>query len=129
MSKPRYTKSSKPKKSSATPKEHIDLPQTPAQLESVLAALLAPDTTAIEAATRIIDAFLKQAAAIPALMQQLSESTNPHARQMAAVLLRRVITKLWKNVAPADQAKVVSAREGTHQARTRIESRGAQSPA
>jgi uncharacterized protein YkwD len=120
MSKPRFSgakfASSKSSKSKA-PKEKVDTPQTPQQLESVLAALLAPDTTAIDAATKIMDAFLKQSAAIPALMQQIAQSTNPHARQMAAVLLRRVICKLWKNIKPEEQVQVVSAHTAQRQAR------------
>lgn len=45
--------------------------------------------------------FLKQPASIPALLQQITESTSVQARQMAAVLLRRKIRPLWSPT-PAD---------------------------
>lgn len=110
MSKPRFksAKFSGAKKEKA-PKVAVVLPQSPEQLESVLAALLAPDTAAIAEATKVMDAFMKVGAVIPALMQQIAQSANPHSRQMAAVLLRRCIVKLWKNVGKPEQAQVVRA--------------------
>lgn len=92
----------------AAAKPAVPLPQTPQQLEAVLAALLAPDTAAITAATEVINAFMKQSAALPALMQQVAHSSVMESRQMAAVLLRRCITKLWKGLKPAEKTEVVS---------------------
>lgn len=111
MSKPRFTASKSKAKAAGTPKPKVaqeNMPQSPEQLEAVLAALLAPETAQIEQATLIMNQFLKHAAAVPALMQQIAQSTNPLSRQMAAVLLRRVICKLWKNIPQADQEQVVS---------------------
>ena len=45
--------------------------------------------------------FLKHSASVPALLQQITESTSVQARQMAAVLLRRKIRPLWSST-PAD---------------------------
>ena len=95
-------------KPAAAAKAAVALPQSPQQLEAVLAALLAPDTAAITAATEIMNAFMKQSAALPALMQQVAHSSVMESRQMAAVLLRRCITKLWKGLKPAEKTEVVS---------------------
>lgn len=90
------------------PKPAIRLPQNPAELEAVLAACIAPDTAAITAATRVMDAFLKLPEALPAMMQQIQQSANAQARQMAAVLLRGKIDKLWRRVKPEVKEQVVS---------------------
>ena len=97
---------SRPKKaakaSAAAPRPPTHpLPTNPAELEHVLSLLLAPDNAAIARATTIMNDFLKQPASIPALLQQITESTSVQARQMAAVLLRRKIRPLWSST-PAD---------------------------
>lgn len=90
------------------PKPAVALPQTPQQLEQVLCALLAPDNAAIQAATVVITAFLKVPTSLSALIQQVAQSAVPQARQMAAVLLRREILKLWKGLKqPAEKEQVV----------------------
>lgn len=108
---PRFGKGAAKKGAAAKPaaaaKAAVALPQSPQQLEAVLAALLAPDTAAITAATEIMNAFMKQSAALPALMQQVAHSSVMESRQMAAVLLRRCITKLWKGLKPAEKTEVV----------------------
>jgi hypothetical protein len=110
MSRARFQPKGKgAKAASSTPKAAVVLPSTPQELEAVLAALLAPDTAVITAATVTIHAFLNVPAAVPALLQQVAHSTVPEARQMAAVLMRKVIVKLWKNLKPNDQTEVVSA--------------------
>ena len=91
----------------ASAKSAVSLPQSPQQLEAVLAALLAPDTDAIRAATEVATAFLKQPSSLSALMQQVAQSAVPESRQMAAVLLRRCITKLWKGLKPQEKEQVV----------------------
>jgi len=76
----------------------IPLPTTPEQLESVLSALMAPDTNAIRQAETIMNAFLKQPSAVPAMLQQLTQSSQAPARQMSAVLLRRAMNRLWRGL-------------------------------
>jgi hypothetical protein len=85
----------------------LPMPQTPEQLQTVLAAMLAPDTQAIKHATAILTQFLKTPPALPALRQQIQLSAVPESRQMAAVLLRKGITKLWKGQSPAEKEETV----------------------
>jgi len=108
----RFT-STKGKGSSAAaggaPKPALALPQNPAQLEAVLAASQSDDNAAIAAATEVLMAFLKVPAALPSLLQQLQHSQIPASRQMAAVLLRKCIVKLYKALkAPAEKEQVKS---------------------
>ena len=76
------------------------------QLEAVLVALTAPDTSRIKQAEDALKPVLKKSACVTALMSQLSGSGSPAVRQIAAVILRKKIVKLWKKIKKSGQAKV-----------------------
>src|SRR5690242_10561748 len=85
----------------------IPLPSSAQELEQVLSSLLSPDTNQIKASTEIINQFIKTPKAALALMQQVAHTNMEASRQMAAVLLRKVIVKLWKGIEPNDQQQIV----------------------
>jgi hypothetical protein len=93
----------------AAPKPALALPSTPAELENVLAASQSNDNAAIAAATEVLMAFLKVPQALPSLLQQIQQSQIAASRQMAAVLLRKCIVKLFKALKPQEKDEVVSA--------------------
>lgn len=68
------------------------------RMEAILAALLHPDTTQIKQAEEALKPVLKKAGCVPALMVQLQQSSNPAVRQIAAVVLRKKIVKMWRKL-------------------------------
>ena len=76
----------------------VALGQNDQQLGEILAALTAPDTTRIKQAEDALKPVLKRPESVGLLTTQVSRSENPAVRQIAAVILRKKIGKLWKKV-------------------------------
>mmetsp|Transcript_18617 Transcript_18617/g.35855 ORF Transcript_18617/g.35855 Transcript_18617/m.35855 type:complete len:1068 (-) Transcript_18617:161-3364(-) len=75
----------------------LPLPKNKQELEQVLLAMLDPDNNRRQAAANCLEAFFKVPACVQAMMQQMSDSNEPTARQMAAVLLRKKLSALlWR---------------------------------
>ena len=79
------------------------------QLEAVLVALTAPDTSRIKQAEDALKPVLKKSACVGALMTQVASSGNVAVRQIAAVILRKKIVKLWKKLKKSAQGRVKAA--------------------
>ncbi|KAH8097787.1 hypothetical protein JL720_700 [Aureococcus anophagefferens] len=79
------------------------------QLEAVLVALTAPDTSRIKQAEDALKPVLKKSACVGALMTQVASSGNVAVRQIAAVILRKKIVKLWKKLKKSAQTRVKAA--------------------
>lgn len=75
------------------------------RMEAILSALLHPDTRKIKEAEEALKPVLKKAGCVPSLMAQLQFSQNPAVRQIAAVVLRKKIVKLWKKLKKATQQR------------------------
>ena len=76
----------------------VALGQNDQQLGEILAALTAPDTTRIKQAEDALKPVLKRPESVGLLTTQVSRSENPAVRQIAAVILRKKIGKLWKKL-------------------------------
>ena len=74
----------------------VALGQNDQQLGEILEALTAPDTTRIKQAEDALKPVLKRPESVGLLTTQVSRSENPAVRQIAAVILRKKIGKLWK---------------------------------
>lgn len=72
--------------------------QNDRQLGEILAALTAPDTTRIKQAEDALRPVLKRPEAVGLLTTQVANNESPAVRQIAAVILRKKIGKLWKKV-------------------------------
>ncbi|KAJ8598527.1 hypothetical protein CTAYLR_001323 [Chrysophaeum taylorii] len=75
-------------------------------MEAILSALLHPDTRQIKQAEEALKPVLKKAGCVPALMYQLEMSGNPAVRQIAAVVLRKKIVKMWRKLKKTTQQHV-----------------------
>uniref|UniRef100_A0A8C8RXG2 Importin 4 n=1 Tax=Pelusios castaneus TaxID=367368 RepID=A0A8C8RXG2_9SAUR len=75
-------------------------------LGRVLAELLQPDTGRIQRATAQLREAFRHPEVLPQLCQLLSGAQDPQIRQLAAVLLRRRLTKHWRKVGPEDQDRM-----------------------
>ncbi|KAJ7313159.1 hypothetical protein JRQ81_004432 [Phrynocephalus forsythii] len=73
------------------------------ELEKILADLLQPDNAVIQQATTQLKEALKQPQALSHLTHVMSNSENPQIRQLAAVLVRRLLTKQWKKLSGIEQ--------------------------
>nr|XP_020666139.1 importin-4 [Pogona vitticeps] len=73
------------------------------QLEKILADLLQPDNAVIQQATTQLKETLKQPQALSHLTHVMSNSENPQIRQLASVLVRRLLTKHWKKLSGIEQ--------------------------
>nr|XP_033779924.1 importin-4 [Geotrypetes seraphini] len=67
-------------------------------LESILTNLLQPDNAVIQQATAQLKEAFKDPAVLAMMCEVLTASSNPQIRQFAAVLVRRRLTKHWKQV-------------------------------
>ncbi|XP_062813347.1 importin-4 [Anolis carolinensis] len=72
-------------------------------LERILSALLQPNNAIIQQATAQLKEALKQPQALSHLSHVMSNSQDPQIRQLAAVLVRRRLTKHWKKLSGAEQ--------------------------
>ena len=85
---------------------YANLHKDPVMLSQVFAALTNPDTNAIKAAEDVLRPFLKKASCVKAIVQQAAECPNAAVRQVAAVVLRKPIGKLWKKIKPEVQVSI-----------------------
>ena len=78
----------------------------PAQLSSVLQMLSQPDTQVIRRAEKMLSKWLKDPAAIAALMQQIISSEDVNVRHHAALLLKKKIIVLYGKLNPMLQSEL-----------------------
>ena len=78
-------------------------------LSNVLTELLQPDSARVAAATSLLNPYLKNALCIGGLLQQIQGNPNAGVRQIAAVILRRRIAKLWGKLDGPSRATVQQA--------------------
>lgn len=76
------------------------------ELEGILAQLLLPDNTVIQAAQAQLKQLFKRPDAVIALVNVLTTSQNEGVRQMAATVLRQRVTKSWMRI-PAETKAMV----------------------
>ncbi|KAJ1446286.1 armadillo-type protein [Pelagophyceae sp. CCMP2097] len=81
----------------------------PRVMEATLANLNVPDTARVKEAERVLKGAFAHPKCIAALMLQLEHSGNVSVRQVAAVVLRKKITKLWKKLKKAQHAETKAA--------------------
>ncbi|XP_065182840.1 importin-4-like [Sycon ciliatum] len=67
-------------------------------LETVLSGLLAPDSAVIRQAEEQLKEPFKDPGIVSALVEILAQSQAPQIRQLASVLLRRLLGKHWEDV-------------------------------
>ncbi|XP_071823751.1 importin-4-like [Apostichopus japonicus] len=75
-------------------------------LEEILCKLLLPSNDAIQEGTIQLQQLSKDPQFVAELFNITQSSTNPQARQLSAVLLRRKIAKKWKTLTAGDQEKM-----------------------
>jgi hypothetical protein len=76
---------------------------TQAELETLLGMMLSPDTTAIKQATEVLKKYFKKPVAVEFLLTVASQHTETSYRQISAVLLRKMIGKVWLNITTDNQ--------------------------
>lgn len=81
----------------------------PAQLSAVLQMLSQPDTQVIRRAEKMLTKWLKDPAAIAALMQQIASSEDVNVRHHAALLLKKKIIVLYGKLNPIHQSELRAA--------------------
>uniref|UniRef100_A0A8C3ITC4 Importin 4 n=1 Tax=Chrysemys picta bellii TaxID=8478 RepID=A0A8C3ITC4_CHRPI len=84
----------------------------PGGLGRVLSDLLQPDNALIQQATAQLREAFRHPEVLPQLCQLLAGAPDPQIRQLAAVLLRRRLTKHWRKLNPEEQDRWVLGREG-----------------
>uniref|UniRef100_A0A8C4YLU3 Importin 4 n=1 Tax=Gopherus evgoodei TaxID=1825980 RepID=A0A8C4YLU3_9SAUR len=84
----------------------------PDGLGRVLSDLLQPDNALIQQATAQLREAFRHPEVLPQLCQLLAGAPDPQIRQLAAVLLRRRLTKHWRKLSPEEQDRWVLGREG-----------------
>eukprot|EP00635_Sarcinochrysidales_sp_CCMP3193_P004568 CAMPEP_0118902612 /NCGR_PEP_ID=MMETSP1166-20130328/7819_1 /TAXON_ID=1104430 /ORGANISM="Chrysoreinhardia sp, Strain CCMP3193" /LENGTH=93 /DNA_ID=CAMNT_0006841821 /DNA_START=198 /DNA_END=476 /DNA_ORIENTATION=+ len=76
-------------------------------MEEILVGLLQPSSETIRLAEGALKPLLKKASVVGVLVAVLGEARNgPAVRQIAAVVLRKKIVKLWPKLKKATQAEV-----------------------
>ncbi|XP_042330339.1 importin-4 isoform X2 [Sceloporus undulatus] len=78
------------------------------ELEKILSDLLQPDNAIIQQATAQLKEALKQPQALSHLSHVMSNCQDPRIRQLAAVLVRRRLTKHWKKLSGTEQDRLKS---------------------
>ncbi|XP_062500910.1 importin-4-like [Corticium candelabrum] len=68
-------------------------------LETILAKLLVPDNSVIQAATTELKQAVKNPAIVDGLVTVLTQSEDSKIRQLSAVLLRQRLMKMWPHMA------------------------------
>jgi hypothetical protein len=79
------------------------------ELEAIMLQLTVANTAQIKHAETQLKAILKNPASVPAFFEQLQRSQHIHARQMAAILLRKKINGHWPNLDANAQTAVKQA--------------------
>ncbi|XP_071959189.1 importin-4-like [Antedon mediterranea] len=87
----------------------ITYEELPGRLMIVMQNLLTPDNSIIQQATQDLRLLFKHKALVMALATVISASSEIQIRQFAAVLMRRKITKQWKNLPSEFQASLKTA--------------------
>mmetsp|Transcript_20737 Transcript_20737/g.26835 ORF Transcript_20737/g.26835 Transcript_20737/m.26835 type:complete len:1175 (-) Transcript_20737:204-3728(-) len=87
----------------------MSLVNTYEHLEQILAALLQPNSDTIRQAEQALKPLLLKASVVSSLMTIIQNSPNAAVRQIAAVVLRKKIAKLWKKVKKSTQVLVKDA--------------------
>ncbi|XP_077663099.1 importin-4 isoform X2 [Eretmochelys imbricata] len=80
----------------------------PGGLGRVLSDLLQPDNALIQQATAQLREAFRHPEVLPQLCQLLAGAPDPQIRQLAAVLLRRRLTKHWRKLNPEEQDRLKS---------------------
>ncbi|XP_043351877.1 importin-4 isoform X5 [Dermochelys coriacea] len=80
----------------------------PGGLGRVLSDLLQPDNALIQRATAQLREAFRHPEVLPQLCQLLAGAPDPQIRQLAAVLLRRRLTKHWRKLNPEEQDRLKS---------------------
>ncbi|XP_065270616.1 importin-4 [Emys orbicularis] len=78
----------------------------PGGLGRVLSDLLQPDNALIQQATAQLREAFRHPEVLPQLCQLLAGAPDPQIRQLAAVLLRRRLTKHWRKLNPEEQDRL-----------------------
>eukprot|EP01028_Stygiella_incarcerata_P009269 TRINITY_DN4363_c0_g1_i1.p1 TRINITY_DN4363_c0_g1~~TRINITY_DN4363_c0_g1_i1.p1 ORF type:complete len:1062 (-),score=298.27 TRINITY_DN4363_c0_g1_i1:84-3269(-) len=86
--------------------EHPTGIESAEQLEVVLQHCLVPDSDIIHQAEAILHPFLRQSQCVVALLEQIRGSSDPGVRQLAAVLLRSRVAKLWSKVSREERGYI-----------------------
>jgi hypothetical protein len=106
-----------------------------AELPSVLAATLSADNEARRAAEARLNKLGKDAAVVPALLEQLQRGAADEIRQLAAIILRKRIAAHWLKLQPPTREALKTAlldaivRESRCARRTRGARRGSRGAA
>uniref|UniRef100_A0A8C4YN63 Importin 4 n=1 Tax=Gopherus evgoodei TaxID=1825980 RepID=A0A8C4YN63_9SAUR len=79
----------------------------PDGLGRVLSDLLQPDNALIQQATAQLREAFRHPEVLPQLCQLLAGAPDPQIRQLAAVLLRRRLTKHWRKLSPEELKNLV----------------------
>ncbi|XP_033113593.1 importin-4-like [Anneissia japonica] len=87
----------------------INYDELPGRLMVVMQNLLTPDNSVIQQATQELRLLFKHRAMVMALATIISACPEVQIRQFAAVLMRRKITKQWKNLPSEFQASIKAA--------------------
>ncbi|KAH3732252.1 ARM repeat superfamily protein [Pelomyxa schiedti] len=82
----------------ATPGVVVNVVYDAGQVTQVLGAMLLPDTNTVKQATAWLNKFLENWTSIPVLIQVYQASTSTDLRQLACVLIRKKVGKLWPDM-------------------------------
>lgn len=82
------------------------MPQNAADLEQILIGMTTPDNNIIRECSDILKAYLKKSACVEPMFEQIAQSQQVQARQMAAVLLRTKIAQHWLRLPDDTQARL-----------------------
>lgn len=79
---------------------------TDGEVEALLLQFTVNDSNLISQAEAKIKQLMKSPACVLAFMNQIHGSSNPSARQLAAILLRKKIPTFWKKLNPQHQEQI-----------------------